>query len=259
MIPFCCGKLSLLLRTQLTHICSDHGGLVLWHWDRILVHAARVFVNLLLALAQFRLQLWVLILLPARESKGRNETLWGNVHLWDTQFRPKSWATGSNSHKCFFPVSRDDFKPFTAKPLCHAHNSYLKQLVPCFHFFIPNFIISSGHQTRKQWVELSATKDMSKDMDCSAVTPQLVIHTNQHKWLWSQSGLELVLVSFSAQECHHLMGEVSMHMHVPAYLNQNALTDRLVFHFLLPKDRGTDKWVLHWTAGISEKAKALIT
>lgn len=191
MIPFCCGKLSLLLRTQLTHICSDHGGLVLWHWDRILVHAARVFVNLLLALAQFRLQLWVLILLPARESKGRNETLWGNVHLWDTQFRPKSWATGSNSHKCFFPVSRDDFKPFTAKPLCHAHNSYLKQLVPCFHFFIPNFIISSGHQTRKQWVELSATKDMSKDMDCSAVTPQLVIHTNQHKWLWSQSGLEV--------------------------------------------------------------------
>lgn len=57
---------------RLTHVCSDHGGLVFGDGDGglVLVHTAGVLIDLVLTLAEFWSQFWVLIFLP--EKKGES-------------------------------------------------------------------------------------------------------------------------------------------------------------------------------------------
>lgn len=84
----------------------------------------------------------------------------------------------------FCPTGGEGFIPFMAKQLCYARNTHLQQPVPGSHFFIPKFTVTPDHCTRKQWVELSASKHVcKKDIQGPAVTLQPTI-LNQHKWFF---------------------------------------------------------------------------
>lgn len=150
----------------------------------------------------------------------------------------------------FCPTSGEGFIPFMAKQLRYAH---LQQPVPGFHFFIPKFTVTPDHCTRKQWVELSASKDVcKKDIQGFAATLQPIL--NQHKCFLSQSGLATTDSGLF----------LSFRMPLACVQSKRAHTHRCIrvskcswgqvgFSSSLLKRKWTDKWVWCWTAGVTGK------
>lgn len=111
------------------------------------------------------------------------------MYLRDSHFRPTSWATGSNSHKCFaqsvemtLTSSLQRHCAMLATPTCSSWC-----LVSISLFLTSFFLLATGEKSNGNWV----LPRMYARTDCSELTLQLIIYTNQHKWPWSQSGLEV--------------------------------------------------------------------
>ena len=153
---------------RLTHVCSDHGGLVFRdrHRGLVLIHAVRVLIGLMLTLAELWSQFRVLIFLPENKREFRLHWQTHKTHpqRMSLNNKIKTLRTQTDSSPLEAPWTRIPFR-ITRWALFDAESFHIQthtpdktrvsayQKTPPFKHFLKKvgFFTSSNSKAKKNW------------------------------------------------------------------------------------------------------------